>query len=91
MFRQLKLILVFDFAICFQNAFSFGSARPPLHFHWSVSNQEVGDVVSVFHRSGVTNVNTGVTRFVAKKPGRVVLKLRVAITSRYENIIIQIC
>jgi hypothetical protein len=45
-----------------QNAFSYGSARPALSFHWQVSNQEIGDVVSVFHKNGVVNTNSGVVR-----------------------------
>ena len=67
-----------------QNAYSFGSARPQLHFHWGVSNQEIGDVVSVFHKNGVANIDSGVVRFIAKKTGRVIVKLRVGITASIE-------
>ena len=46
-----------------------------------MSDQEVGQVVSVFHKNGIRQSNSGVARFVAKKSGRVMLKVRVTITS----------
>ena len=39
----------------------------------------------MFHKNSVSNVNSGVVRFVARKAGRVVVKLRIAITASVEG------
>ena len=67
-----------------QNAFAFGSAFPRLRFHWSINNAEVAELRSVFHANGVSNdgaFNTASIRLKAKKPGRVLVKLKAKITS----------
>ena len=72
-----------------QNAYAFGSANPKLVFNWSTSNGEVADLKSVFHANGVSNhgtFNTATIRLQAKKPGRVLIKLKAKITSSIDNI-----
>lgn len=69
-----------------QNAYSFGSALPDVQLMWSANNHDAADLKSVFWRNGVaaSSYNNGAMRLVAKKPGRVVIKLRAVITSPLE-------
>jgi len=74
-----------------QNAYAFGSSNPKLIFSWTISNGEVAELKSVFHESGATSNgngetwNTGSMRLRAKKPGRVLIKLRARITSPIDS------
>ena len=70
-----------------QNAYAFGSSNPKLIYSWQINNGDVAELKSVFHASGVSNSgnndawNIGSMRLKAKKPGRVLVKLRARITS----------
>ncbi len=65
-----------------QNAYSFGSAIPHLQLAWSSSNQEVAELRSALWRNGLAPRmrNSAVMRLVAKKPGRIVIKVHAKIT-----------
>merc|ERR1719420_2464436 len=70
-----------------QNAYAFGSSNPKLIYSWQINNGDVAELKSVFHASGVSNSgnndawNIGSMRLKAKKPGRVLVKLRARITA----------
>lgn len=65
-----------------QNPYSHGSAIPYLDLTWDIGNQESADLVSVYHRNHLDlgKDNNGVMRFIARKPGRVTIKLNGKIT-----------
>lgn len=60
--------------------FTFGSAFPNLNFNWSVSNQNIVQLKSVFHQNGIqqSNENNFAMRIVAKQAGHMTLRLDVS-------------
>ncbi|XP_063400570.1 nuclear pore membrane glycoprotein 210-like [Mytilus trossulus] len=62
-----------------ETPFTFGAARPPLTFTWSVNNKNVVILNNVFHKSNIKPVDESnfATQLFAKSPGQVTVKLTV--------------
>eukprot|EP00095_Tigriopus_kingsejongensis_P012070 maker-scaffold60_size442463-snap-gene-0.28 protein:Tk12070 transcript:maker-scaffold60_size442463-snap-gene-0.28-mRNA-1 annotation:"nuclear pore membrane glycoprotein 210" len=80
--KLLPTLTLSDGKIFDKNPYSHGSAVPHLDLTWDVGQQDSASLVSVFHRNHLElgRDNNGVMRLIAKKPGRVTIKLRAKIS-----------